>query len=196
MNNLSDQAHPLGIENSMDLLIALLYSPGKRQAQAEPIDGITRLQKLMFLLQQGVGPKQLVVDAEAYGFRPYKMGPYAPQIVRDLEELKAAGIVASTRLEYMLPDDTDEGTASLADPDELIERTRRVESYRYFLTDDLGKQVGDELWRSLTPTQRDDLVRFKSFFNSLSLRQLLIFTYERFPDYTTESTIKGQLGLD
>ena len=186
MNSTSDQAQPLGIENSMDLLIALLYSPGKRQTQAEPIEGITRLQKLMFLLQQGVGPKQLVQDAEAYGFRPYKMGPYAPQIVRDVEELTAAGIVASKRLEYMLPDDSDVATASLADPDALPERTKRIESYLYFLTDDLGRRVGEELWASLAATQRDDLSRFKSFFNSLSLRQLLIYTYEKFPDYTTE----------
>jgi hypothetical protein len=36
---------------------------------------------------------------------------------------------------------------------------------------------------------------FKAFFNSLSLRQLLIFTYENFPEYTVESTIKKGLGL-
>jgi hypothetical protein len=195
MNAANEQSEPLGIENAMDLLIALLYAPGRRQTVAEPIEGITRLQKLMFLLQQGVGPKRLVQDAQAYGFRPYKMGPYTPQIVTDLEELQAAGIVASERLDYLLPDDSDVGTIESSEWEAQRPRTKRVESYRYSLTEGIGMEVGEELWQSLAPRQREELARFKSFFNSLSLRQLLIFTYERFPDFTTESTIKEQLGL-
>lgn len=201
MDTTNEPSEPLGIENSMDLLVVLLYAPGRRQKVAEPIEGITRLQKLMFLLQQGIGPGELVQDAEAYHFDPYKMGPYAPQIIRDLEELQSAGIVSSQRLEYLLPDDSDVRTTepSECEPPTPWEpptpRKKRVESVRYRLTQDLGMQVGEELWQSLSARQRDELARFKSFFNSLSLRQLLIFTYERFPDYTTESTIKEQLGL-
>ncbi|MCH8047190.1 MAG: hypothetical protein IID44_26100 [Planctomycetes bacterium] len=191
----NDQSEPLGIENAMDLLIVLLYTPGTREQHAEPIDGITRIQKLMFLLSQGVGPRQLVREAESCGFVSYKMGPYAPQIIRDLEDLLSAGIVASKRLEYLLPDDGDNRDLAPHDWERTRTKTKRVESLRYSLTADLGMNVGKELWKSLSSRERDDLARFKSFFNSLSLRQLLIFTYERYPDWTTESTIKEQLGL-
>jgi hypothetical protein len=187
------ESEPLGIENSTDLLIVLLYAPGKSGKPNDPIDGITRLQKLMFLLQQGEGPKQLVSDAMAYGYKPYKMGPYAPELQRDLNDLQSAGIIHTQRLDYWLPDDAD---APLGESEtESSPREKRVESLRFSLTPDFGIQVGGDLWKTLTAKQRDAISQFKSFFNSLTLRQLLIFTYERFPAFTTESTIKSQLGL-
>ncbi len=195
MSSSKNDSQPLGIENAMDLLIVLLYAPGKDNKQAEPIKGITKLQKLMFLLQQGVGPKQLVRDADAYGFKGYKMGPYAPQIVKDLEELQSAGIIAAERLDYLLPDDKDSQPSAPDDWEQLKPKTKRVESLKYSLTEVLGLDIGKELWESLSPRDRNEITEFKTFFNSLSLRQLLIFTYERFPAWTTESTIKEQLGL-
>ncbi len=185
----------LGIENSMDLLIVLIYAPGKQGVVAEPIDGITKLQKLMFLLQQGVGPKQLVKQAKDLGFKPYKMGPYSRRLVQDLEELQSAGIISTTRLEYLLPDDSDRAATQDTDWDMSARKSKRVESFRFRLSDDLGVQVGSDLWEGATARQREELTEFKSFFNSLSLRQLLIFVYERFPNYTTESTIKDELGI-
>ena len=42
----------IAIESFTDLLIALLYAPGRTGAANEPIEGRTRIQKLLFLLQQ------------------------------------------------------------------------------------------------------------------------------------------------
>jgi hypothetical protein len=187
-------SEPLGVENSTDILIVLLYAPGKSGKPNEPVDGITRLQKLMFLLQQGEGPKQLVSDAMAYGYKPYKMGPYAPELQRDLNDLQSAGIVHTQRLDYWLPDDGDAPSGAGSDA-ESSGREKRVESLRFSLTDEFGMQVGGDLWKTLSAKQQDAMSQFKKFFNALTLRQLLIFTYERFPDFTTESTIKSQLGL-
>lgn len=179
------------LEASTDLLLCLLYAPGKSGRAGEPIDGITRLQKLMFLLQQGVGPKQLVDDAIQYGYKAYKMGPYAGELQRDISDLQAAGIILTERLEYWLPDDADVTPGSDLDSDR---GSKRVESSRFKLSP-LGMRIGTDLWELLNSTQQDELQHFKQFFNSLSLRQLLIFTYERFPKYTSASTIKNQLGL-
>lgn len=186
---------PIRVENAMDLLITLLHAPGKSGADAEPIEGITRLQKLLFLLQQDVGPKQLVEEAEAYPYESYKMGPYSERLRRDLEELESAGIVVSERLNYWLPDDGDGVPERGADFDTPIRKTKRVESYRFSLSPELGQRIGRDLRGSLDPKEREELTAFKSFFNSLSLRQLLIFTYEKYPEFTDASTIKKQLGL-
>ena len=186
-------SQPIRVESSMDLLIALLYAPGKRETEAEPIEGITRLQKLLFLLQQDVGPKQLV--KEAYDFKPYKMGPYSDQLRNDLEELVSAGIVVTDRLQYLLSDDADVSRSEDAEVDSPSRKTKRVESLKYSLSDDLGRAIGKDLWESLSPEDREALTEFKGLFNLLSLRQLLIFTYEKFPAYTEASTIKSQLGL-
>ncbi len=188
------QPQPLRVENAMDLLLTLLYAPGKSGTDAEPIEGITRLQKLMFLLQQDNGPKQLVEEAETYRYKPFKMGPYSEQLRSHLEELESAGIVVTERLHYWLPDDGD-GVPDEGDFDTPIRKTKRVESYRFSLSPEPGQKIGKDLWGSLTAKEREELAAFKVFFNSLSLRQLLIFTYEKYPEFTEASTIKKQLGL-
>jgi len=98
-------------------------------------------------------------------------------------------------MEYWLSDDGDERPDEIADFDSPTRKTKRVESYRYSLSGDLGLKIGKELWEDLSRQERDELAKFKQFFNSLSLRQLLIFTYEKFPAYSEASTIKAQLGL-
>jgi uncharacterized protein YwgA len=185
----------LPLENGTDLLILLLYTPGHTKKEGEPIEGITRLQKLMFLLRQGLGPGKMVDLAKMYGYKPYKMGPYSDELGRDLEELIAAGIIRGERLEYWIRDDADEMIDIDPDVDMPTRRKRKVESIRYSLTPDLGMQIGGDLWGTLGLGERRELGKFKAFFNGLSLRQLLIFAYERFPEFATESVIKSQLGL-
>lgn len=189
------ESESVRVEDAMDLLLILLYARGKNGTDAEPIEGITRLQKLLFLLQQGVGPKQLIKEAKAYQYKAYKMGPYSEQLRSDLEELESAGIVVTKRLNYWLPDDGDGVPEKGADFDTPTRETKRIESYQFSLSCDLGQKIGKDLWDSLAPKDREELAAFKAFFNSLSLRQLLIFTYEKYPKFTEASTIKKQLGL-
>lgn len=181
----------LPLEDATDLLLALLYAPGASDSLAEPIEGRTRMQKLMFLLHQDVGPKQLVQEAKEYEYDAYKMGPYSKELTKTLEELQSAGIIKTERLEYVLTDDTDPSTEEI-DSDPSTSEGKRVESLRYKLSH-FGRDIAKQIWEGLTEQQQDGLKEFKSYFNSLSLRQLLIFTYDRFPDFTTESVIKDDL---
>ena len=180
---------PIPVENGTDLLIALLYGPGKTTREGEPITGATRLQKLFFLLREGEGPKKLVEQAREMGFQPYKMGPFSIELRDTVTELEAADILKTERLSYVIPDDRDASYDDLGDV-----RSQDVSSVRYGLTD-FGLRVGRALWVSLDKDQQQDLIVFKRFFNGLSLRQLLIFTYEKYPQYTTHSTIRDQLGF-
>jgi uncharacterized protein YwgA len=180
----------LKVENSMDLLLVLLYAAGKSGQFGEAIEGITRLQKLVFLLQQGKGPKTLIKMAEEYGYKPYKMGPYSENLREDIDNLIAAGIVKTERLKYLISDDSDGDDAGC----DLCEESKEVESLKFSLTEE-GKKAGKELWESLNKKEQNGLSEFKSFFCSLTLRQLLIFVYDKFPDYTVKSEIKKKLGL-
>jgi uncharacterized protein YwgA len=180
------------VEDMADLLVVLLYAPG-RSGLMEPISGITRLQKLVFLLQQNIGPGAIVDDAKSFIYQPYKMGPFSKDLLETLEQLKAVGVVVSKRLEYWISDDADDDTE-----DDDLENDlpfHKVESLQYSLSDGLGQQVGEGLWEGLKESQKKEFKKFKSFFNSLSLRQLLIYTYERFPKYAKKSTIRRSLGL-
>lgn len=181
-----------GIEDSTDLLLTLLYSPGDSSEFGEPIEGRTRMQKLMFLLQQDGEHSELVEEARGLDYDAYKMGPYSKDLTKNLEELESANIVKSERLKYWIRDDADPGTQEV--DVESSGGKEEVESEKYMLTD-IGKKIAKDIWEKLGDDERQSMEEFKSFFNSLSLRQLLIYTYERFPEYTTESEIKDELGL-
>ena len=185
-------AETLKIENSIDLLLVLLYAPGPNGQECEPIEGITRLQKLIFLLNQGKGPQKLVEIAKMYEYKPYKMGPYTNSLRDDLDTLISIGLVGTERLKYLITDDADDDTDICGF--DCGDDTKRIESQKYYLTKN-GKEAGKELYGNLTQKEKEDFAKFKSFFCSLTLRQLLIFVYDNFPKFTINSEIKGQLGM-
>ena len=182
-------SEPFEIETSLDLLIALLFAPGQSGKPGEPIDGITRLQKLLFLLEQGEGPKAVVEAAQEFLFEAYKMGPFSKNLYDDLEILNSIGLLSTSKLEYVISDDGDPSGFATGSPGSKV-----VESIRYRLSK-RGMEAGKELFENLKKKEREALVEFKSFFNSIPLRQLLIFVYQNYEDYTGESQIKGQLGI-
>jgi hypothetical protein len=187
-------AERLSVTDPTDVLLVLLYAPGRSGKLAEPIDGTTRLQKLLFLLTQGRGPKSITERARGYGFRPHKMGPYSTDIRDDIEQLISAGLIVFDRLEYTLTDDEDED-ASWEDDTYTRSQPRRVESLRYKLSSSMGMEIAKELWESMSNNEREALGEFKAFFNSISLRQLLIFVYSEYPRYAIKSEIRDKLGL-
>ena len=185
---------PLRIENSLDILLVLLYAPGRSSKTGEPIEGITRLQKLMFLLQQGLGPKKLEVKAkQEFKFEPYKMGPYAESLQGDIDELLSIGLVRTDRLRYLITDDGD-ARERYTEVEGEGEKRKVVESLRYELTS-RGMDAGGELWGSMDEKAREELSKFKSFFGGLSLRQLLILVYEKYPRMAGKSEIREHLNL-
>lgn len=184
-------AEPFRVEETLDLLLVLLFAPGSNGEEHEPIEGITRLQKLVFLLNRGKGPASLVEIAKKYEYEAYKMGPYTDTLRDDLDTLISLGLVGTERLRYLISDDVDDPY----DPYDSQEKKRkRIESQKFSLTDN-GIEAGSELWDSLSSTDKDALEKFKGFFCSLSLRQLLIFVYDQFPKFTVKSEIKRQLGM-
>ena len=188
-------AETLKIEGALDLLLILLFAPGSNEEKCKPIEGITRLQKLIFLLNQGKGPCSLVEIAKEYNYEAYKMGPYTSSLREDLDLLVSLGLIGTERLRYMISDDQDDSEYDVDDPDYKQERKyRRIESQKFFLTEK-GKEAGGELWDNLASQDRKALKEFKEFFCSLTLRQLLIFVYDQFPKFTVKSEIKVQLGL-
>ncbi|MCG3185019.1 MAG: hypothetical protein ICCCNLDF_03196 [Planctomycetes bacterium] len=186
---------PQILEDATDVLLVLLYAPGKAGEPGEAVSGITRLQKLLFLLQNDDSLPELIEDAKAYDYVAYKMGPYSKTLRQQLDELQAAGIIATDRLEFYVSHDSDD----MDDPDAYFDDTasskRRVESFRYRLSDNLGMEIGRDLWRGIPKKTQKELAEFKAFFNSIPLRQLLVYVYRRYPEFTTESKIKRQLGL-
>src|SRR2546427_7286069 len=73
--------------------MALLYDPGKTEKTGEEIRGITRLEKLIFLLLKESGFESQT--GGEFSYEAYDYGPYSGELVDILDALKGEGLVRS-----------------------------------------------------------------------------------------------------
>ena len=189
-----------------ELLLLLLGLTGHGGIDPDGIGGITRLQKLLFLLWKEEGIEQ--VEGQ-FQFRPYKAGPYSRALYDELELLENLGYVRSEV----------QGEATEIEAEELDEL-----SFELLMGNDAAPFVGgpvqqqaatadtrEERRYSLTPqgvelvnqlTTRDDTAPFqegirrvKSKFAKYSLQDLLYHVYTRYEDegWTSESEIRDKV---
>ena len=193
--------------SKQQLLLLLLGLDGP-SVSAKGIGGITRLQKLLFLLWKEAGIQEVESGVE---FKPYKAGPYSRKLYDELELLENLGLIQSEvqgeateaeaaeleelSFEDLMGDDGQTfGDAEATSSDVFEER-------RFTLTDK-GLEGARELLNrpELTPFT-DGIRKIKSKFANYSLQDLLYHVYTKYEaeGWTSESEIrekvlrKGQL---
>lgn len=171
--------------------------------QSKGIGGITRLQKLMFLLEK----EERVESSDGFHFEAYKAGPYSPKIYDDLEFLENLGLIKGTvaaeasepeavevdRLSFDHLMDIENEHSSDRSYVEGPATADTFEERKYQLTD-LGRKHLDDLLKSgdFTPLV-DKIRRIKSKFGRHSLNDLLYYVYTKYPEMTTESEIRDRI---
>ena len=179
-------------KSGLDVLLLLLYAPDGDKPKA-PIHGITRLDKLMFLLSRFEEFRELFEGD--YDFIPYNFGPFATELLDDLEALKSQELIhvneRSPRSASEIRDAEviDEETGEFADKDV----TWDIYKHEAYSLTDLGADVAENLFESATESQREVLKRVKTSFNSKSLTGLLRYVYRTYPTYTTKSVIRSKI---
>ncbi len=146
------------------LLLGLIYAD-----QQSPVEGRTRLQKMLFIFQQEIEDKLNLDLADGYQFQAYDYGPFAPDLYQDLEELVSRGLVVEEKEEF---DD-------------------RVK-YNYKITKDGKKIVEDQIE---SKEEFDEFLTeaelLKSQFNNLSLQELIDKVYSKYPQFARNSKWQG-----
>lgn len=190
-------ASRLRIEDVSDIVLLILREHAFR-GQSH-LSGITRLQKLAFLLTRDPRYLTLVRQNEApdLTFEAYKMGPFTPDIYEALETLasfqppliqasrEASGTDALETARFVEEVDLDEQEAG--------GRTQpRPNEYR--LTPE-GRRVADALWNDAPVELQAALKEILASYGRLPLRELLRRVYTAYPEMTVRSEIRGELGL-
>ena len=187
--------------NRKDLILLLLGVSGKDEV-AEGINGITRLQKFLYLLgrEEGFEP-----DENGFEFIAYKAGPYSAKLYDDLEFLENLGLITSEvageategeaaevemSFEELMGDCTDtvEGTIS-----DALMTADVYEERRYRLTENGKDRVEKLFHRSEYEPVVDGIRRIKSKFGKYSLNDLLYYIYTKYDEMATESEIKDKI---
>src|SRR5258708_27375700 len=75
------------------MLMMLLAAPGVRGKEGEPIQGTTRLQKLLFLMEHEAKLKP--TKGSDFDFTAWKFGPVSRELYDDLEKLENLGLLES-----------------------------------------------------------------------------------------------------
>jgi uncharacterized protein YwgA len=172
------------------------------------LGGITRIQKLLFLLES---EEHIHPAGDGFHFEAYKAGPYSPRIYDDLEFLEnldyirrsarneESGIsteasdpekaeVDLTFDQLMGPEDVMASSA-----DEIAPTADSYEESRYCLTEKGKRRVEQLLANKDYKPFIDGIRKVKSRFSKYSLNDLLYYVYTRHPEMTTESEIKEKV---
>jgi len=171
------------IDSDLDLLLLLLYAK-----EQEEIVGITRLEKLIFLLIQS---KEFKKFQKVLQYEEYDYGPWSSQIIDNIEVLSSYGLVVykERALPFFEKDYyQDEIEINFDQIKEFHENNTKV----YSLSSD-GTIVAQDLFSKLTPNEKGILQSIKARYNSLSLNQLIRHVYHFYPTFTKKSLIKDKV---
>lgn len=160
------------------------------------LGGITRLQKLLFLLDKEVGVK---ADGNGFSFEAYKAGPYSSKLYDDLEFLENLGFLKSEEVGESSSAEAVEldalnfndliGGPSEDEPggsDTYIERS-------FSLTSKGKEKIESLLENDNYKPFFDGIRKIKSKYGNYSLSDLLYYVYSKYPEMTTNSEIKDKV---
>ena len=175
------------------LLMLLLASEGFRGHQGEPIQGTTRLQKLLFLLEEEA--KLLPPSGKGFDFTAWKYGPVSKELYDDLEKLENLGLLQSEPVAMSSNTECDEFDLSFDDlmGDEEAQFRDNLEEKQYSLTQEGLKWVKAHVDPVKEKKTVETVRRIKTKYGALSLQDLLHYVYTKYPAMTSESEIKDKV---
>ncbi len=165
-----------------DLILLLLHAAPTRGEDSGALNGVTRLEKLLFLADKEARIGELV--ANPFNFKPYDYGPYSKDIYEAVDLLEEAHLLQEERVI--------EGTSI----DELEEFTTGVEERegverRFQLTPE-GRDVATLLAKQF-PDAANRLAEIKQRYGNLPLRRLIRYVYTQYPSFAEASKIRDQV---
>lgn len=189
----------MAINSKAELLLSLLYSDDNSQKHAA-ILGITRLEKLLFLLKKDTNLLTQENNKDLFKFVPFRMGPWSQEVYDETDFLESLGLLSKRKTGESTPEDKshdDELFSSIA----LTKYQKNdflavSESSEQFELTEKGKETARKVWDKLTDEEKKNIFLIKSKFNKMNLRQFLRYVYKKYPEYATKSEIKEYLGID
>lgn len=186
----------MSIDNRRDILLLLLYSPGKFEKVNRPIVGRTRFVKMLFLfLEEALDDFKKgteITKENFYNFFPWNFGPFSSEIYDDLKffELRKF-IVRSSTDEETAPASAAEWSLWLSSstPDYDEEQYSEYQEEEFSLTPKGCEFVEKNLYLHLSDTHKKLLKNLRSRIEVAPLRALLKYVYKNYPSQTVNSQI-------
>jgi hypothetical protein len=170
-----------------DAIVLLLGAPSRIRRLSGRIDGVTRLEKLIFLLERETSAKEWIVeDAE---FTAHNFGPFSSKVYQAVDMLSAAEIIEDTGA----TSDTEEDTWEINNVVGELPVANDPYVTRDFTLTERGWRYYKALLQGLPDGALEELTGFKNRFAPLPLRQLVRYVYQRYEDFTHKSLIRDEV---
>ncbi|MCQ3813017.1 MAG: hypothetical protein KTU85_01155 [Acidimicrobiia bacterium] len=166
-----------------DLILLLLAAPSRWSKAVDRINGITRLEKLLFLI--GKECEHNTAIREPFGFIAYHYGPYSREVYEAVELLEEAELVREDRA--FTDSDLDRAEELL-----YSDMTTEISYERQFLLTEKGKIIAEYLAKS-HPLVQEEIKRIKDQYAGLTLQNLIFHVYSQYPDYSEQSIIRNKI---
>lgn len=159
-----------------DLIVLLLGAPSLSKLFANRIDGITRIEKLLFLLKNETSiNKEFTKDLD---FIPYDFGPFSKKVYQAVEFLQSADLITETHIPSKSSEDTWETT-------EIIGfELSNTHITRSFSLTERGIKYYSLLVLYLSKSDINSFEEIKKRFQFLPLRQIARYIHIRYPEMT------------
>jgi uncharacterized protein YwgA len=172
-----------------DVIVLLLGAAAGDDRLEGRLDGITRLEKLVFLLEKEGGLDPWL--RETAEFRSHNFGPFSAKVYSGVETLAAAGLLEESSDFAPTQEDTWESAEILGND------AAAPYSERRFRLTDRGRRYFESLVNELPNSVMRMIESIKERFAGLSLRQLVRYVYHNYEEYTDKSLIRKEvLGND
>ena len=166
-----------------DLILLLLHAPTRWPQAQDRINGVTRLEKLLFLLNQEC--KQARFVDEPFKFVPYHYGPYSKEVYEAVELLEEAGLLTEHR--QLTEFDLDRAEELL-----YSDTATEISYERQFILTVDGKEIASYLAKSYQHLHKQ-IASLKDQYAGLILEELVYRVYHKYPEFTTRSTIRDRV---
>lgn len=164
-----------------DLVLMLLAAPTDVESAQGRVNGITRLEKLLYLVEKETSVAASVAG-EQLKFKAYNYGPFSKDVYEAVELLEESGLLTEERVVDGQTIDSmeDVNVTGAVEADEYVER-------RFVLTKH-GRLVADLLAQH-HPSVAGQMTEIKDRYASRSLSGLIRYVYKTYPDSAKNSVI-------
>lgn len=186
-----------------DILLLLLYLPGKNPEINEPIVGRTRITKMMFLFEKELLKNFNNISLDSLPeFFAYNYGPFSKELLDDIRFFQAINFIKEDVISDGASSEEEVGEYVYDIYEDLdlsneiaIEDVGYPGETQFYLTDKGIKFVEDKLLSTdqFTDDQLQILKMFKKKINTQSLNQILTYVYKKYEEMTTNSYIRDKI---
>jgi hypothetical protein len=169
-----------------DAIVLLLGADAGGREKSGQIRGVTRLEKLVFLLERETDAgKYLTEDPQ---FKAYNFGPFSQKVYQAVDKLVAASLLTDSKRLSRSSEDSWEAMSLLG-----VDDVQTDYSTRDFELTPLGREYYEALAEELPNNVVRQAGELRGRFSGWRLRDLVRYVYERYEQFTENSLIRDDI---